>query len=116
MGTTARTTAANARSRLIEMARHNLGVVESGTLEQAPDVMRIPAEVYYDQNRWQREMDRVFRRMPLMLAMSCELRNTGDFKTLDVCGVPVLIVRTASGDVRARDGAGRRYAYRTGYR
>ncbi len=101
MGTSTSTTATTARARLIEMARHNMAVVESGTLEQVPEVMRLPAERYYDEDRWRREMDRIFRRMPLMLAMSCELRTPGDFKTLDVCGVPVLIVRTDSGDVRA---------------
>ena len=96
MGITARTTSANARARLIEMARHNMNVVESGKLEQAPQVLRIPAELYYDADRWQQEIEHVFKRMPLMLALSCELGNSGDYKTLDVCGVPVLIVRTES--------------------
>jgi phenylpropionate dioxygenase-like ring-hydroxylating dioxygenase large terminal subunit len=101
MGTTARTTADNARSRLVEMARHNMSVVSAGELEKFPGVMRVPASHYYDEARWQLEMDRIFRRLPLMLAMSCELKAPGDFKTLDVCGVPVLMVRTDSGEARA---------------
>jgi nitrite reductase/ring-hydroxylating ferredoxin subunit len=83
------------------MARHNMSVISAGDLEKFPEVMRVPASHYYDETRWQLEMDLVFRRLPLMLAMSCELKASGDFKTLDVCGVPVLIVRTDSGEARA---------------
>ena len=95
------TTAANSRSKLIEMARHNMKGIEAGELDRVDQVLRVPASHYYDQARWRREMDRVFRRMPLMLAMSCELKAAGDFKTIDVCGVPVLMVRAESGEVRA---------------
>lgn len=95
------TTAANSRMQLIEMARHNMATVESGELNRAADVLRVPGHHYYDESRWCQEMDRVFRRMPLMLAMSCELKVPGDFKTMDVCGVPVLLVRTEGGEVHA---------------
>lgn len=91
----------SSRAELIRMARHNIAVVKSGKIEQTPDVMKIPASLYYDPERWQLEMDRIFRRVPLMLAMSCELKQPGDFKTLEVLGVPVLMVRTAEGPVRA---------------
>lgn len=101
MGKTARTTAANSRGRLIEMAEHNMSVINSGELEKAPGVMRIPASHYYDEARWKLEIDRVFKRMPLMLALSCELKVPGDFKTIEVCGVPVLIVRSEDGSTQA---------------
>lgn len=98
---TAQPARSDSRARLIRMARHNIEVVKSGRIEQTPEVMRIPAKLYHDPERWQQEMDRVFRRVPLMLAMSCELKKPGDFKALEVMGVPVLMVRNASGDVRA---------------
>ena len=93
----------NARSRdtLIQMARNNLEIVKSGKLPQTEDVLRVPAEHYYDPGRWRLEMDRVFKRLPLMLAMSCELKEPGDFKTLEVCGVPVLLLRNEDLEVRA---------------
>lgn len=99
--TRARPVDADARAQLIRMARHNIEVVKSGQIEQAPEVMRVPASAYHDPERWRLEMDKVFKRVPLMLAMSCELRAPGDFKTIEVLGVPVLMVRTASGAVRA---------------
>lgn len=87
------TTHSEARAALVSMARHNMASVRSGTIDQADEVMSVAADHYHDPDRWQREMDRVFKRLPLMLAMSCELRQPGDFKTLEVAGVPVLLVR-----------------------
>ena len=101
MGQTKKTIAENSFATLVGMARHNMSVVESGALEKADDVLRVPASRYYDAERWQLEIERVFKRMPLMLAMSCELKTAGDFKTIEVCGVPVLMVRTESGEVHA---------------
>lgn len=95
------TTASATRAKLVEMARHNMATVRSGTIDQADQVLEIEADRYYDEARWRLEVDRVFKRMPLMLAMSCELAAPGDFKTLEVAGVPVLMVRDADGSVRA---------------
>ena len=89
------------RETLLSMARRNIDMVKSGQLPLAEEVGRVPAEVYYDPERWQREVDRVFRRMPLLLAMSCELKTPGDFKTMEICGVPVLMVRDRGLQVRA---------------
>jgi len=89
------------RAQLIEMARHNMACVREQRIDQAAGVLRIPGRHYYDPARWRLEIDRVFRRVPLMLAMSCELRAPGDFKTLEVAGMPVLMLRDQSGDARA---------------
>jgi phenylpropionate dioxygenase-like ring-hydroxylating dioxygenase large terminal subunit len=95
------TTVDEARAALISMARHNVEQCVSGSIELADSVMAVPAAHYYDEQRWQLEVEQIFKRVPLMLAMSCELAQPGDFKTLDVCGVPVLIVRQNEGDIRA---------------
>ncbi|MGD8417015.1 MAG: aromatic ring-hydroxylating dioxygenase subunit alpha [Pseudomonadales bacterium] len=89
------------REQLIEMARHNMACVQAQRIERTDGVLRVPGTRYYDPERWQLEIDRVFRRLPLMLAMSCELRHPGDFKTLEVAGVPVLMVRDQDGVPRA---------------
>jgi phenylpropionate dioxygenase-like ring-hydroxylating dioxygenase large terminal subunit len=93
--------AGSARQQLIDMARHNIKLVKDQRIDQTEDVMRVPASHYFDQSRWRQEMEQVFKRMPLMLAMSCELKDTGDFKAMEVCGVPVLMVRHADGAPRA---------------
>jgi phenylpropionate dioxygenase-like ring-hydroxylating dioxygenase large terminal subunit len=93
--------AAAAREQLVCMARENINMVKADQLRLADDVMEVPAHHYYDSERWRQEIDGVFRRLPLMLAMSCELKKPGDYKTLEVCGVPVLLVRDESLTVRA---------------
>jgi phenylpropionate dioxygenase-like ring-hydroxylating dioxygenase large terminal subunit len=46
-------------------------------------------------------MDLIFKRLPLLLAFTCEMREPGDYKSVEVAGVPVLIVRGQDGLVRA---------------
>ena len=89
------------RAQLVDMARDNLAHAREGTINLEPDVLRIPASHYYDAERWKNEMDRVFKRMPLLLAMSCELREPGDYKAMDAVDVPVLLCRGQDGQLRA---------------
>jgi len=90
-----------ARAQLIEMARRNLEHVKAGTVDQAPGVFRVPATNYYEPERWRVEMERIFKRLPLTLAFSTELRETGAYKAMEVAGVPVLLTRASDGEVRA---------------
>jgi phenylpropionate dioxygenase-like ring-hydroxylating dioxygenase large terminal subunit len=89
------------RAALVAMARRNLAHLDAGTIDQAPEVGRVPASVYVDPERHRREVDLVFRRLPLVLALSCELAGPGTYRALDVAGVPVLVVRGVDGAVRA---------------
>jgi len=89
------------RKELIQMARRNIAHVKAGTVDQAPDVHRIPSAHYVDADRWQLEMQRVFRRLPLVFAFSAELREAGDYRSMNVADVPVLLTRGSDGAVRA---------------
>ena len=89
------------RARLIEMAEHNLKYARAGTVEQAEAAYKVPADHYYDASRWRLEMERVFKRMPLMLAASAEIPNAGDYKAMDAVDTPVLISRGGDGRIRA---------------
>ncbi|MEX6723728.1 aromatic ring-hydroxylating oxygenase subunit alpha [Parapedomonas caeni] len=75
--------------------------VEGGTTDQAPATMTVPVSRYTDPATWQQEMDLIFNRLPLMLAMSAELPNPGDYKAMEVMGKPVLITRGKDGKARA---------------
>lgn len=75
--------------------------VETNSTDQADAPMVLPASVYLDPDRWQREMDLIFKRLPLMLALSCEMPNPGDYKAMDALGLPVLLARGKDGKVRA---------------
>ena len=83
------------------MARRNMAHVQAGTIDRAPDVLRVPAARYVDPARFALELERVWRRVPLVLALLCELAEPGDFRALEVAGVPVLLVRGDDGAPRA---------------
>lgn len=83
------------------MARRNLAHVKADTIDQAEDVLRVPASHYTDPARFALELERVWKRTPLVLALSCELDGAGAYKALEAAGVPVLITRGSGGEVRA---------------
>lgn len=89
------------RSALVAMARRNLAHLEAGTIDQEPEVHRVPASAYVDPDRFARELQFIFRRLPLVVALSCELAGVGSYRALDVAGVPVLVVRGVDGQVKA---------------
>lgn len=78
-----------------------LAHVENGTTDQAAAVMTVPAATYTDADQWAREMEMIFHRLPLMLALSAEMPAPGDYKAMDAMGKPVLLTRGKDGDVRA---------------
>jgi phenylpropionate dioxygenase-like ring-hydroxylating dioxygenase large terminal subunit len=89
------------RQVLMQMARRNLAHVRAGTVPLADGIARVPASNYYDPVRYEAELAGVFRRLPLVVGFSAELRQARDYKSLDVAGVPVLVVRGDDGMVRA---------------
>lgn len=84
-----------------DAAERMLNFVETRTTDQAPDIMRVPVENYLDEDRFKLEMDRIFKRLPLMLALTIELPEINDYKAMDVMGLPVLITRAKDGKARA---------------
>lgn len=89
------------RSELAAMVRQGMAHARAHTIDKAPSVMSIPAKNYYDPDIFEAEVSRIFRRVPLLLAVTAEMRNPGDFKTLEAAGVPVLLTRGQDGVVRA---------------
>ena len=71
------------------------------TTDQAPDVMRQTVDAYLDEERWEREVEHVFKRLPLALCLTSELPVPNSYKAIDAMGVPVLLTRGSDGAVRA---------------
>ena len=84
-----------------ELTRRAYAHYCAGTTDQAPSTMAIEIDAYLDPARYQRELDRIFRRLPLALALGIELPNAGDYRAMKVLDVPVLIVRGKDGVARA---------------
>ncbi|WP_340317352.1 aromatic ring-hydroxylating oxygenase subunit alpha [Rhizorhabdus argentea] len=65
----------------------------------APAILKVPVTDYTDRDRWEREV-RFFRTTPLMLALSGELPEPGSYWAMTRVGVPMLLTRLKSGEVR----------------
>ena len=89
------------RSKLIELAKQDLDHALNGTVDQADNIYRIPVDDYLDADRWQAEVDRVFRRLPMLAAATAEMSEPGSYKAITIAGTPVLLTRTKSGSVNA---------------
>jgi phenylpropionate dioxygenase-like ring-hydroxylating dioxygenase large terminal subunit len=86
--------ALNMVARLVEHYKNK-------TTDQAPDQWHEPVRNYLDQDLWRREVQEVHHRVPLPLAMSCELPGPGSYKAITVANTPVIITRDADGQVHA---------------
>jgi phenylpropionate dioxygenase-like ring-hydroxylating dioxygenase large terminal subunit len=89
------------RTELAEMVKAGMVHAKAHTIAKAPSVLKLPAKRYYDPEIFEAELARIFRRVPLLLAVTAEMRNPGDFKTLTAAGVPVVLTRGQDGEVRA---------------
>src|SRR3954471_12075698 len=83
-----------------DVARRLLANVDAGKSDQSDVQMRIPVANYRDTDRWNLEMERVFRRSPVVVAFSCDLRQPGDFETLEIAERPIVVVRGSDGVAR----------------
>ena len=89
------------RQALLKTARADLAHAKAGTIQQMTTHYEVPADHYVDEERWQQEVDLIFKRLPLMLATTAELPNVHDYKAMIVLGVPILITRGENGAVQA---------------
>lgn len=84
----------------VDVARRLLANVDAGTSDQTPGQMKVPISAYRDADRWETEMEQVFRRSPVMVALSCDVRQPGDYDSLEIAGRPILVARGDDGVVR----------------
>lgn len=83
------------------LAKRALTHLKNKTTDQAGSTLELPATAYIDPVRYEREVDRVFRHLPLALAFSIELPGPKSYLAMTVVGVPVVMVRAEDGVVRA---------------
>ena len=78
-----------------------LTMVRTNTRDDGPGVSHTSVEEYYDPARYQREVSLLFRRHPIMVAFSGQLRKAGDFVVHNDTGQPILVARGTDGTLRA---------------
>ena len=84
--------------RLVDEALCRL---DEASVPQADDAMTIDATRYIDADSVARERALLFRRWPLLAALSCELAEAGNYLAQMLAGVPVVLVRDGDGAVHA---------------
>ena len=89
------------REVLLEMTRREIENLENQRIDLAPDIHKIPTASYNDPGRYEVEVERIFKRLPLALGFSCELKVPGDYRAMTVAGVPVLMTRGNDGEAHA---------------
>ncbi|MBJ7461384.1 MAG: aromatic ring-hydroxylating dioxygenase subunit alpha [Ilumatobacteraceae bacterium] len=89
------------RQELVRMAQRAIDAHAEGKGEIVDDILRVPVEHYFDQERWQKEVDRIFKRLPLVLGFTCQMREPGSYSAVTILDVPVLMVRGQDGSMRA---------------
>ncbi len=87
--------------QLVDIYRDVLDHACAGTVELAPDVARVPVLRYVDPERWTAEVNRIFRRVPVVLAVAADVAEPGSYRALTIAGVPVLVSRGHDGELRA---------------
>lgn len=71
------------------------------TTDLAEDMYANRVDKYVREDRYEAEINALFRSSPVVACMSADVRNTGDFVALSIADVPVLVVRGGDGVVRA---------------
>ncbi len=82
------------------LVRRLLDHLEHRTTDLADEVMELPTDVYSAAHHEQ-EVEVLFRGRPLVFCLSGALPGPETFRTVDLCGTPILLTRDGQGRVRA---------------
>lgn len=85
---------------MMALVERALAHFQSRTTDQAEAPHPIPIAAYVDAERYQQERQRIFKTLPLAVALSLELPDPGSYKALTVLETPLLLVRGDDGAVR----------------
>ena len=89
------------RASRIAIARALLDLLDGKTTTRAETAVELDAARYVDPERFAYERRRLFLEFPQVVGLSCDLPQPGSWSSLDVAGVPVLLVRGEDGAFRA---------------
>ena len=79
------------------MAHHEAG----NTTDLAPEMYRNRIDKYVRADRYEAEIDGLFRGLPMVACMTADVTEPGDYVTLSVADVPILVTRGEDGVLRA---------------
>ena len=80
-----------------EVAARLLAHADAGTTDSAEGSCAVAVADYADPARWEREMDVLFHRSPVVVALTAHLPTAGSYRAVEVAGVPVVTVASPMG-------------------
>ena len=86
---------------MVALVRRALSHFENNTTDQAKKVMSMPIEAYIDEGRYKKEINRIYKHLPLALCLSSELPEARSYRAMNIVDTPVLITRGEDSQVRA---------------
>jgi len=86
------------QTELLNRLREHL---QAGTTDMAPSSLRVPASHYVGEAQLAEEIDALFMKRPLLVALTPNFPNEGDYVTHDVIKTSLLLVRDSGGEARA---------------
>ena len=88
------------RETELELLRRFFKYREDRATDMADEPMRNPASAYIDPAHFAREWEAMFWGRPLVVALSGEIPEPGDYVSTEVAGVPLLLVRGEDAEPR----------------
>lgn len=85
---------------LTDLGTRLLANVDAERGDFADGIMEVPAEEYRDPDRFGREIEAIFRRSPLLVALSVDIPTSGDFTTMEIADRPIVVIRGDDGVAR----------------
>ena len=82
---------------LVDLIQRINGYIDAETTASADAPYRNPARYYTDPELFEREKQVMFRGTPQLVCFSSDLPKSGDYRTFDDLGVPILITRDKAG-------------------
>jgi phenylpropionate dioxygenase-like ring-hydroxylating dioxygenase large terminal subunit len=89
-----------AATPLSDVAQRLLANVDQEHGDYGETMLNVPVVRYRDADRFEQELEHVFRRSPLLVALTCDIPAAGDFTTLDIAQRPIVVVRGEDGVAR----------------
>ncbi|HYI00399.1 aromatic ring-hydroxylating oxygenase subunit alpha [Hyalangium sp.] len=86
------------QAKQVELVRRVLEHLRTGTTHMVEEESRLPVAPYLQPERLEAEQ-RLFRKLPMIVGHASQLAEPGDYLTHDSMGTPLLLCRTASGEV-----------------
>ena len=85
---------------MLGLAKRALAHFKNKTTDQADGIMSNSVEAYVNSERYEKEIERIYKTLPLALCLSSEISNPNSHRAMNVIDTPVLITRGK--DMKAR--------------